>query len=68
MKSYIVSFYRHHPRLSNEYANVTFQAQDLERALSRVKKDLKRLDALPTEDKDASKWMLQTLKEAGATA
>ena len=63
MKKYVVEFYRQHSRLSNVYVKTTFQAQDLERALSRVKKDLHRLDLIPKVDPGYSNFIMSHLEE-----
>lgn len=62
MKVYEVEFYRNHERLSNQYVTMTIQARDLEQALSRVKKELARLETLPNFY-NHSKWLLRSLKE-----
>jgi len=62
MKTYKVKFYRNHQRLLDEYVTITIQARDLEAAVSRVKKELQRLQRLPNP-LNHSMWMMQELKE-----
>lgn len=63
MKKYYAKFYRSNPRLPNVYVKTTFLAHDLERAISRIKKDLHRLDLIPKTDANYSNFILMKLVE-----
>jgi hypothetical protein len=62
MKTYVVEFYRAHQKYADQYVKISFQAADLERALSRVKKELHNLELLPNPSLHTS-WMLRNLTE-----
>lgn len=64
---YIVKLYRSHAKYSNEYATISFNANSLRAALVLVKKELKTLEKVPTEDDSHGKWMMQDIKENDLT-
>jgi len=62
MKTYKAEFFSHHSTLPDRNVTVTFLAKDLERARSRIVKELHGLNLLPNPQSHTA-WNLRTLTE-----
>jgi hypothetical protein len=62
MKTFEITFYRHHQTMYNQRMKMKAQAKNLERLMPRLEKILKRLDKIPNPYQH-SKWMIEDVKE-----